>query len=65
MKTVRCPHCRREVEWSEHWPQRPFCSEHCRLIDLGAWACEEYRIAANEKTASEETEEGDEQERLN
>jgi len=57
MKPVRCPHCRREIDWSEHWPQRPFCSERCRLIDLGAWADETYRIAGKEKLppgASEE-----------
>ena len=65
MKTVRCPHCHREVEWSERWPQRPFCSERCRLIDLGAWASEEYRIAPTEKTPPGETEETDEQKRLN
>jgi len=27
------------------FPQRPFCSERCRLIDLGAWADESHRIA--------------------
>jgi len=48
VKTVRCPHCHREVEWSERRPQRPFCSERCRLIDLGAWADEAYRIAGRE-----------------
>jgi len=45
MMTVSCPCCQREIEWSPRWPQRPFCSERCRLIDLGAWAGEEYRIA--------------------
>jgi endogenous inhibitor of DNA gyrase (YacG/DUF329 family) len=41
---VTCPTCGRPVEWSpeQHW--RPFCSERCRLIDLGAWANEEHRI---------------------
>ncbi len=33
---VKCPTCRREIEWSET-PARPFCSERCRLIDFGAW----------------------------
>jgi hypothetical protein len=33
---VKCPTCRREIEWSAA-PSRPFCSERCRLIDLGAW----------------------------
>jgi len=35
----------------------PFCSQRCKLIDLGAWLDAEYRIAANEK--EEETESGD------
>lgn len=48
MKMVRCPHCQREIEWSTRWPQRPFCSERCRLIDLGAWASEEYCIAGKD-----------------
>lgn len=36
--TVRCPTCGKAIEWSEAQPWRPFCSERCRLIDLGAWA---------------------------
>lgn len=35
---VSCPTCRRSVPWSRDNPDRPFCSERCRLIDLGAWA---------------------------
>lgn len=38
MRTVSCPTCNRPVEWSESSPWRPFCSERCKLIDLGAWA---------------------------
>jgi endogenous inhibitor of DNA gyrase (YacG/DUF329 family) len=43
LKKVKCPICRTEVEW-ENNPHRPFCSERCRLIDLGAWVEERYRI---------------------
>jgi endogenous inhibitor of DNA gyrase (YacG/DUF329 family) len=32
------------VEWSPESPYRPFCSERCRLIDLGAWLTEQHRI---------------------
>jgi len=40
---VKCPRCGKLVEWEgNEW--RPFCSERCKLIDLGAWASEEYRI---------------------
>lgn len=38
---VKCPTCRRPVEWSEKSPYRPFCSERCRLVDLGAWFSEQ------------------------
>jgi endogenous inhibitor of DNA gyrase (YacG/DUF329 family) len=44
MTTVRCPTCRRSVEWSEASPYRPFCSERCRLVDLGAWFSEQRAI---------------------
>ena len=39
-----CPTCGRPIEWSEAFPFRPFCTERCRLIDLGAWLSEERRI---------------------
>jgi endogenous inhibitor of DNA gyrase (YacG/DUF329 family) len=42
---VKCPTCGRELEWSGASPFRPFCSERCRLIDLGAWLSEENAIA--------------------
>ena len=41
---VKCPTCGAEAEYSPANPYRPFCSERCRLIDLGAWANDEYRI---------------------
>jgi hypothetical protein len=40
---VKCPTCRQRTEW-ENNPFRPFCSERCKLIDLGAWATGEYII---------------------
>ena len=42
---VECPTCKAPVEWGEQSPYRPFCSERCKQIDLGAWASESYRIA--------------------
>ena len=41
---VPCPQCRRPVPWTTANPFRPFCSERCKLIDLGQWANEGYRI---------------------
>jgi len=43
--TVKCPTCQTQVVWGPQALFRPFCSERCRLIDLGAWAAEEHRIA--------------------
>jgi hypothetical protein len=43
--TLLCPTCRRPVEWSDAFPDRPFCSARCRLIDLGAWFSEQHAIA--------------------
>jgi hypothetical protein len=40
---VKCPTCRREIDWATS-PFRPFCSERCRLIDLGAWLSEQRGI---------------------
>lgn len=42
IRRVRCPTCRRETDWDS--PCRPFCSERCRLIDLGAWLSEQRAI---------------------
>jgi endogenous inhibitor of DNA gyrase (YacG/DUF329 family) len=38
-----CPTCNRQVEWQDN-PFRPFCSERCKLLDLGKWVSEEYRV---------------------
>lgn len=35
---VACPICRKSTTFSPENPYRPFCSERCRIIDLGAWA---------------------------
>ena len=43
-RSVSCPVCGKAVEWTEASAHRPFCSERCRTIDLGAWAAERYRV---------------------
>jgi endogenous inhibitor of DNA gyrase (YacG/DUF329 family) len=42
--TVPCPTCNKPVPWSAASRWRPFCSERCRLIDLGDWLDEKHRI---------------------
>lgn len=50
--TVNCPICRKKVQWNDN-PHRPFCSERCRLLDLGQWADEGYRIPGRTPMADE------------
>lgn len=44
MTVVACPTCSTQVEWTPANKFRPFCSERCKQIDLGAWAEEKYTI---------------------
>ena len=45
-RKVPCPTCGQPAVFEPFNPFRPFCSERCRLVDLGAWASESYRIPA-------------------
>ena len=44
MPTLPCPTCQRPVEWTAAAKWRPFCSERCKLIDLGDWINEKHTI---------------------
>jgi endogenous inhibitor of DNA gyrase (YacG/DUF329 family) len=41
------------VEWSSESAYRPFCSDRCRLIDLGAWLSEKHAIPDDSATGEE------------
>lgn len=43
---VKCPRCGTRALFSPANPFRPFCTERCKLIDLGQWADESFRIPA-------------------
>ncbi len=58
-RIVNCPRCGTPVEWSPEARFRPFCSERCKMTDLGAWATEKFRIP-EEKNDMEEVPDGDE-----
>ncbi|MES2483704.1 MAG: DNA gyrase inhibitor YacG [Pseudomonadota bacterium] len=45
-RIVRCPHCGGDSVYAPSNPFRPFCGERCKNHDLGAWASEEFRVAA-------------------
>lgn len=44
MTKVNCPTCQKVVEWNEKSESRPFCSERCKMIDLGDWVNENHKI---------------------
>lgn len=55
---MKCPSCGKDVDSKEN-PQRPFCSERCKLIDLGRWVNEEYRVPGREVPREHSEDEGD------
>lgn len=50
---VKCPSCKKKSAWEDN-PFRPFCSERCKMSDLGKWAAEEYRIECESEDESED-----------
>ncbi|MBW8329902.1 MAG: DNA gyrase inhibitor YacG [Thiobacillus sp.] len=44
LPVVSCPICGEAVSWTAENRWKPFCSERCKLIDLGQWATERYRV---------------------
>ncbi len=43
-KELRCPICKKPVALDA--PDVPFCSDRCRVLDLGAWASGDYKISS-------------------
>jgi hypothetical protein len=59
IRTVKCPRCGKPVPWTRESRYRPFCSERCKMIDLGAWASEAYRVPVVEKDDETSSDDGD------
>ena len=57
--TVSCPRCGAHVVWSPAARFRPFCSERCKMNDLGAWATEQYRVPDSSDPIDEDAEPGE------
>lgn len=57
-KIVSCPTCAKPVQWRPENAFRPFCSERCKLIDLGEWANEGYKVPAEDGLSEDEFGEG-------
>ena len=56
IQNVKCPHCKKETQLAGN-PYRPFCSERCKMIDLGTWASEGYRIPGEKAPEADEEDE--------
>jgi uncharacterized protein len=50
---ITCPICNNKTTREEN-PWRPFCSERCKLIDLGKWVTGDYKIEGTEETDEDE-----------
>ena len=44
VKVLPCPRCGEPVTWNHEARWKPFCSERCKMVDLGAWFMEEHVI---------------------
>jgi endogenous inhibitor of DNA gyrase (YacG/DUF329 family) len=53
LTSTKCPHCGTRALWQDN-PFRPFCSERCQLVDLGAWVNGEYCIPGREAIPEED-----------
>jgi len=53
--TVGCPACGRKTEFTPANRWRPFCSERCKMIDLGAWASDRYVVPGGAAEEAEQT----------
>jgi uncharacterized protein len=52
---IKCPLCKKKSRWEGN-PWRPFCSERCKMADLGKWAAEEYIIESKPEEDEDEKE---------
>ncbi len=55
----RCPICSKGFETPslDEWPSFPFCSERCKLVDLGRWIDGDYAIPEKPQNPAESAEE--------
>jgi endogenous inhibitor of DNA gyrase (YacG/DUF329 family) len=51
-KIVRCPTCKKPASFESSNRYRPFCSERCQILDLGAWADEKFAIPTEDSEIS-------------
>ncbi|MBV8033275.1 MAG: DNA gyrase inhibitor YacG [Betaproteobacteria bacterium] len=60
VKSVPCPRCGKPAPFAPANRWRPFCSERCKMVDLGDWAAERYRVPVQEQPEKAPEEGGEE-----
>ena len=60
MTLKKCPNCNKTFKYDNKSSFRPFCSEKCKMIDLGNWLDESYAIPVEGETNLEEEIDSDE-----
>lgn len=59
---IRCPICKTVIEDAPHdFPSRPFCSQRCKLVDLGNWLSGAYRFSEPIDAGADDLEDGSDQ----
>ena len=53
---VNCPNCKITVSWTNNERFKPFCSERCKLIDLGEWVTEKHTIPGQPTQSADDDE---------
>lgn len=53
-KDISCPTCSKKGTWKKDNKFRPFCSDRCKLIDLGEWADEKHRIPGEQLPSNDD-----------
>jgi len=54
VKKVPCPRCGTPAPFGRENKWRPFCSERCKMIDLGDWASERFRVPTDQSPQEEQ-----------
>jgi endogenous inhibitor of DNA gyrase (YacG/DUF329 family) len=57
LRKAHCPQCNVAMVYDVSNPYRPFCSERCKLIDLGQWSAGAYRIPQVERDNGQDQDE--------
>lgn len=56
-KQILCPTCGKVNTWTTENTNKPFCSDRCKLIDLGDWANEKFKVPGGPADPMEDREE--------